>query len=362
MRSKTLILFAIAISCGLIASIGVSQYMDRSSARGAAAAEMASVFVAISDVSIGQKLTEANVRLEEWPKDRVPGGAIASFDDLKERFPRTRLYAGEPILRAKLMDSNDGSKAVDIPKGFRVVSVKVSMESSVSGLVQPGDRVDLLVFLRKNGEVTLTGTKTILRDVNVFAVDSETERNVDANGNAMNLRTVSLLVKPEQAETITLASGLGNLYLTLRRPDDDKDAISDGMTVESLIGSAAPSARSATDAAPGNGKSGLGAAGFVKWLAKAAEASKATAAAEASLPKGPPNEPSTIWTMRMLTPQGCREFRWRDVHDLPEEVQSDAYDATAATEPKEASPPPAKPSGGQADGENAAADDSPETI
>ena len=79
------------------------------------------------------------------------------------------------------------------------------MESSVSGPVQPGDRVDLVVYFRKSGEVPSTGAKTILRDVNVFAVDAETERNVDANGTTYSLRTVSLLVKPDQAETVTLA-------------------------------------------------------------------------------------------------------------------------------------------------------------
>ena len=128
--------------------------------------------MAASDINIGQKLDANNVRLEEWPRDRVPDGALTELEDLTDRFPRTRLYLGEPVLKAKLMDSNDGSKAVTIPKGFRVVSVKVSMESSVSGLVQPGDRVDLLVFLRKNGEVPVTGAKTILREVTVFAVDA----------------------------------------------------------------------------------------------------------------------------------------------------------------------------------------------
>jgi len=210
MRTKSMILFVIAIGCGLIASIGVSQYMERASGGGAAAAPTVDICVAIVDIGIGEKFTAQNVKLEGWPKDRVPDGAVSDMKDLDDRYARARLYAGEPILRAKLMDSNDGSKAVDIPKGFRVVSVKVSMESSVSGLVQPGDRVDLMVFLQKSHDVPQTSTKTILRDVNVFAVDTETERSVDAQGKSQNLRTVSLLVKPEQAEAVNLAAGLGN--------------------------------------------------------------------------------------------------------------------------------------------------------
>ena len=168
--------------------MGVSQYLERASGNSTGAVETTKIFVAMNDINIGTKLDAQNVRPEEWPKDRVPDGAITTLEELADRFPRTRLYAGEPILQAKLMDSNDGSKSVDIPEGFRVVSVRVSMESSVSGLVQPGDRVDLVVFLRKSADIPETGTRTILRDVNVFAVDAETERNVDSNGVARSLR------------------------------------------------------------------------------------------------------------------------------------------------------------------------------
>ena len=153
------------------------------------------------------------------------------------------MYAGEPILVAKLMDSNKGSHTVTIPKGFRVVSVKVSVETAGGGLIQPGDRVDVLVLLRKSAEVPETGTRTILKDVNGPLSRTINTEHVDEDGRARSLSTVSLLLKPRQAESVMLASELGRLFLTLRRPDDDvEDAEEDGQTVSNLLGNSAENA------------------------------------------------------------------------------------------------------------------------
>lgn len=229
MRAKNMMLFVVAVGCGLVASIGVSQYMERASGSGSAAVETAKIFVAMTDVSQGVKLDAQNVKLEEWPKDRVPEGAITELEQLEDRFTGTRLYAGEPILSAKLMDSTiRGSESITIPKGFRVVAVPVTVDTAVSGMLQPGDRVDILVFLRKNAEIPETGTRTLLRDVNIFSVDGTTNRSIDEDGQARNLRTVSLLVTPKQAESVMLGKELGTLFLSLRRPDDPTEHISDG--------------------------------------------------------------------------------------------------------------------------------------
>jgi pilus assembly protein CpaB len=129
MRPKTLILFFVAIGCGLIASIGVSQYMEKARANSGIPLETLKVFVAAVEINIGEKLDDKNIKLEEWPKDRVPEGAVANLKELEGKYPRTRLYKGEPILAAKLSDSVDGNIPQRIPEGFRVVTVKVNAES-----------------------------------------------------------------------------------------------------------------------------------------------------------------------------------------------------------------------------------------
>lgn len=308
MRAKSLVLFVIAVGCGLAASIGVSQYMENASGQ-VAQVETAKILVAMTDINIGEKLDAQTVKLEEWPKDRVPEGAVYELTEIEGKFPRTRMYAGEPILTAKLMGSSNSSAAQTIPKGFRVVAIKASVENAGGGLIQPGDRVDVLVLLRKSAEVPETGTRTILKDVNVFSVDGATERSVDENGQARALSTVSLLLKPRQAESAMLASELGRLFLTLRRPDDDVDDTNeDGETVKSLLGQ---EGESANDKLLGQNSD------FTNWLNNAGGPQPAATEPVAEIMTPVDNTPK--WKMVILGSTGSREFRWSDENELPTE-------------------------------------------
>jgi pilus assembly protein CpaB len=303
-----MVLFIIAVGCGLAASIGVSQYMENAHGN-VAQLETAKILVAMSDISIGETLDAQTVKLEEWPKDRVPEGAVYELAAVEGKYPRTRMYSGEPILQAKLMNTNKDSATTTIPKGMRVISIKASVENAGGGLIQPGDRVDVLVLLRKSAEIPETGARTILRDVNVFSVDGATERNGDEEGQTRALSTVSLLLKPGQAESVTLASELGRLFLTLRRPDDDLEVTTDdGETVRSLLGHSGESAN--------EGENG----GFPDWLhgVSGRQPKSPEPVVEVALPvdSGPK------WKMVILGSSGSREFLWNDEKELPTETGS----------------------------------------
>lgn len=306
MRAKSLILFVIAVGCGLAASIGVSQYMEQAK-NNKTMAETTPILVAISAIGIGEKLEPENVKLEEWPKDRLPEGAIYELKGVEGKFSRTRLYAGEPILEAKLMDTAKGNSTT-IPKGMRVVSVKVSVDTAVSGLLQPGDRVDVLVMLRKSPpEIPESGTRTILRDVNVFSVDGTTERDVDEKGQARALSTVSLLLKPQQAEAVMLACELGRLSLTLRAPGDETEAVTEGLTVSSLLGNASESANEKKTSS-----------GLTGWLNGLTNQVPPQPTPTVAMPANTtPEKPE--WTMKILGPTGYQEFYWTDEKELPTE-------------------------------------------
>ena len=309
MRAKSLVLFVIAVGCGLAASIGVSQYMENASGT-VVQAETAKILVAMVDINIGEKLDAQTVKLEEWPKDRVPEGAVYELTEVDGKFPRTRMYAGEPILIAKLMGSNNSSATQTIPKGFRVVSIKASVENAGGGLIQPGDRVDVLVLLRKSAEVPETGTRTILKDVNVFSVDGATERSVDEDGSARALSTVSLLLKPRQAESAMLASELGRMFLTLRRPDDDvEDTDEEGETVKSLLGS---DGETANDRILGKTDQ------FSDWLNNSTVSQPPVVEPVEELTE--PVDTAPKWKMVILGTTGAREFLWSDEKELPSET------------------------------------------
>ena len=308
MRGKSMILIMIALGCGLVASIGISQILDRNNKPKANVATK-KIFVAVQDVDINKILDAEMIKLEEWPADKVPEDAITSLEDVKDLAPNQRLFAGEPIRREKLIDPNKGGDDLRIPKGFRVQAIKVDAASSVANLVRPGHHVDVLVYLRKGGNIAQTTTKTILQDVRVFAVNAQTIRETDEEGNTKNAKTVSLLLQPEQVETILMASRLGTISLSLRRPDDDTETvIGRGVTPERfLIGGA-------DDATPDDeatAKSVEEAAGSVKnaaldfqdWLDSVTEEAKDEEVAQVV---------NSAWTVQMMTPDGITTFEVSD--------------------------------------------------
>ena len=166
MRGKSLALLGLALGCGLVASIGITQVMAK---RGGdpVSDDTETIFVATKDVELGKFLTADVLRLEQWPKDKVPAGALTRMEDVEGRRTKTRLFAGEPILENKLFRKGDANTGPDslVPKGYRAVSVKVDLSSGNAGMLLPGARVDVLVYLTRNNskDVPETTVRTICR-------------------------------------------------------------------------------------------------------------------------------------------------------------------------------------------------------
>lgn len=227
MQSKSLILLVIALACGVVASIGITQVMaHRSSAPVAQEVETQPVFVVNEDIPLGSVLTAEKLKLEQWPKGKVPEGVLGNLEDIEGRRPRTKLFAGEPVLDVKLLSKGEsaGGAAPQIPVGYRSVPVKVDEVSGGAAMILPGDRVDVLVYARGGREIRKTMTKTILQNIKVFAVDSTWTLESDESGKSIRAKTISLLLTPEQTERVMLACELGKLRLALRSPNDQEQA------------------------------------------------------------------------------------------------------------------------------------------
>jgi pilus assembly protein CpaB len=301
---KSLILIFIALGCGLVVSIGVSQVMNTGG--GGAGLEMEQILVALSDVDIGSKLDAQNVKLEDWPKAKIPEGAIRRLDDVKDKFANVRFFKGEPLNVNKISDtlSNIANK---VPEGYRAMPVKVD-EDTVMRAISPGDRVDVMVFLRRNGQdIVETGAFTILKNVRVFAVNATTERASDAKGETTSFKTVSLLVKPDHARELAVAAQVGKIMLTLRRPDESDEAageeatpLSEILSGHSKSGSDAPAHASAQTQTPG----------FTQLL------EQATAQPQ---PAGP-TLAAPAWTLEVISPNERKRYEWADLKQLPTET------------------------------------------
>lgn len=241
MRPKSFILLILALGCGLIAAVGINQVLaNRGKNVVIQTGEMESIFVVMTNVEPGARVTPEVLKLEPWPKDRVPVGAIVDLDQIEGRRTRTRLFAGEPVLEAKLFGTNASGNpvTVKIPKGYRVESVKVDAVAGGSNLIVPGDRVDVMVYLKKNTGtgIDFTGTRTILQNVAVFAINDRHELEPgEAEEGSIQAKTVSLLLLPGDAELLQLASELGKIRLALRSPEDDEIVPSSGTSVLQLL-------------------------------------------------------------------------------------------------------------------------------
>ncbi len=221
MRAKSVVLLVIALGCGLVAALGVTQVMSRRTAAAAAPTmEFTPIIVAATDIPMGDLIMPEMIRAEPWPKHKVPPSAISKLENVEGRRPKTKLYANTPILETQLLGTGESAAnpTEHIPPGYRVVSVQVDEVAGAGRLIRPGDRVDLLVFMQRNPNrgILETATRTVLQDVKVFAVGDQFDLQQAEGKKSIVARTVSLLVTPRQAEVLMLATELGSIRLSLR--------------------------------------------------------------------------------------------------------------------------------------------------
>ena len=122
-----------------------------------------------------------------------------------------------------------------IPPGLRAVSVRVNEVIGVAGYVLPGTRVDVVVTVSPSGQAADMTSKVILTNVQVLAAGTKIERDTDKN-KPMPVTVVTLLVNPDEAERLTLASSEGKIQLALRNPLDTQTISTHGVRPAALLG------------------------------------------------------------------------------------------------------------------------------
>jgi pilus assembly protein CpaB len=187
-----------------------------------------------------------DVAAVQWP-GAVPQGAAQKAGDLCPWVGRgvtTRIFQNEPIVEARLAPKGAGAGlSAEIPPGSRAVAVRVDEIIGVAGFVVPGQRVDVLISGTPPGGAAATGTleKTLLQNVEVLSAGQNLEK--DPEGKPVSVTVVNLLVSPEDAELLTLATKETRVQLVLRNPTDDKEVKTPGTSMARLfLGVKAPGA------------------------------------------------------------------------------------------------------------------------
>jgi pilus assembly protein CpaB len=195
---------------------------------------------AAKTLDAGELLKPASLQLVEWPAARPLTGGFTRIDDVAGRIVLYPLPQGEPILERQLAGA--GSRAgltAKIPPGMRAISVRSDEVVGVAGFLLPGTHVDVLVTYHSTTEPE-PKTLTALHDVVVLAAGQQIHPQAD--GKPISVNVVTLLLKPEDAEKLVLATNLGGIYFVLRNDADDGQEISSPVGLAQLAGvSALPS-------------------------------------------------------------------------------------------------------------------------
>jgi pilus assembly protein CpaB len=215
-RTRLLMIGVVALALGALVSLVVYKNLQ---GKGSGSNEPgADVIVAANDIQVGARIEEHDVRTVHYPASSLPAGTYSARSKVLGRGVILPISRGEFILPSKLAPENAGSGLPSlIPTGMRAVSVRVNEVVSVAGFVGPGTRVDILLTGTPNG-TSENQTTTVLQNVAVIASGHTLERN--AAGEAQTTPVITLLVSPDDAERLTLASSEGHIQLSLRNPLD----------------------------------------------------------------------------------------------------------------------------------------------
>ncbi len=233
-RTRLMFIGVLALVMGAFASLLAYRALQRHS--GAAQGEMQDVVVATTDLAVGARIQDGDVRIVHFPGDSVPQGIFHRTKSVVGRGVVLPIAQGEFVLPLKLAGENSGSGLVStIPQGMRAVSVRVSDISSVGGFVQPGTRVDVLMTGNPGGSAEAQ-TITVLKNVAVLANGMNMDRTVVRGESQQNAPIITLAVSPDDAQKLALATAQGRLQLALRNPMDTSQAEVAAIGMHSLYG------------------------------------------------------------------------------------------------------------------------------
>jgi pilus assembly protein CpaB len=177
------------------------------------------IVVASRPLQVGTRVTSDNLTLIPWPSGEPMAGMFTRIEDCANRAVITPVAENEPILESKLAATQSGAGlSATIPEGMRGLSVAVNEVVGVAGFVIPGTMVDVLVTGGTGGGQNIT--RTILENVRVLAAGQKIEQ--DREGKPQTVPVVTLLVTPEDAARLTMASTEGKIQLALRNTIDTK--------------------------------------------------------------------------------------------------------------------------------------------
>ncbi|MDQ3665203.1 MAG: Flp pilus assembly protein CpaB [Acidobacteriota bacterium] len=235
MRNKRFfIVLAGALLFGLLAAFSVSRYLSSAQAY---TKNLNSIAVAKVAIPIGTKIISEQIAVVQFPRESTPDGAFTSHEKLVGRVAIINIAAREPVTEARLApEGTAGGLSAAIPEGYRAMTVKVDDVVGISGFIMPDTLVDVVVVIDPEERTDVQGpiSKIVLQNIKVLANGQNIDKPEDERA-ANSVKAITLLVTPEQAEKLALASSEGKLQLVMRNSIDQGDEQTTGITKRSLL-------------------------------------------------------------------------------------------------------------------------------
>jgi pilus assembly protein CpaB len=244
MRPRVIVLTALSLTIAGAAAVMTNNWLQQQEQTTQAAVapapvevpEETKILVADGALRAGSILKPEHLRWQAWPEDGLldayvvdgtsaGGDAAGGREDLIGAVVRAGMVDGEPITDRRVVRPGDrGFLAAMLASGHRALSVPVNAASGISGLIFPGDRVDVILShtIQEDGAGAnqRKASETVLSDIRVLALDQRTD---DVDGERVVAKTATLEVDPKEAEKLSLAQKLGDLSLSLRPLARDGD-------------------------------------------------------------------------------------------------------------------------------------------
>ena len=230
-KNISLVVLIAGIIVALLASVGTFVWLQKRTAIQPEKFLTQPVVVAATNLSWGKVLNASHVKTADFLKTSLPQG---SFSQPSEVEGRTLLYpvkAGEPLFESQLAPTSvkSGGMSAIISPNKRAMAVRVDKVSGVSGFINPGNHVDVLV--------TIEGfTKTVLENLLVITVGQEMERT-GTQGKPDSVDVITMELTSDEAEKLAMAASAGKVMLALRNPTDTDPVTTKGVTISKLLSS-----------------------------------------------------------------------------------------------------------------------------
>lgn len=245
-RFKAIIPLGVALVLALMTSGFIYKWVQQKTAPKAEAVvveESVPVAVAVTDLKWGIELSREMIKMVPFFKESLPVGYFGDVDALVGRVLISPVGEKEPIMESKLAPDSVtvGGVAAVVKPGKRAVAVKGDKVIGLSGLIRPGDHVDVLVTLthpKTKSEVT----KLVLEDILVLATGAQIQKE-ESNGKGEQTSpfdVYALEVTPEEGEKLALAAAKGKLQFALRNATDKDSVRTTGATIPKALSSLRP--------------------------------------------------------------------------------------------------------------------------